>query len=112
MATPRSGTARVLAVFVTCPNRRVAETIGRTLVEERLAACANIIPGLTSVYRWQGKICRDQEVLALLKTRRSCFPRLASRVRELHPYTVPAIVALPVALGSPAYLAWVAESTT
>ena len=115
MATARSRRSRttsVLAVFVTCPNRRVAEAIGRTLVEERLAACANIIPGLTSIYRWQGKMCRDAEVLALLKTRRSCFPTLARRVRELHPYSVPAIVALPVALGSPAYLAWVAEATT
>lgn len=112
MATPRSRTTQVLAVFVTCPNRRVAETIARTLVEERLAACVNIIPALTSVYRWQGKVCRDPEVLALLKTRRSCFPKLARRIRALHPYSVPAIVALPVVLGSPAYLAWVAESTT
>jgi periplasmic divalent cation tolerance protein len=85
--------------------------IGRTLVEERLAACANVLPGLTSIYRWQEKICRDPEVLVLLKTRRSCFPKLARRVRELHPYSVPEIVALPVALGSPAYLAWVAAST-
>ena len=112
MATARSSANRVVAVFVTCPNRRVAETIGRTLVEERLAACGNIIPGLTSIYRWQGKICRDSEVLAILKTRRSCFPKLARRIRELHPYSVPAIVALPVALSSPSYLAWVAESTT
>jgi periplasmic divalent cation tolerance protein len=112
MAIARPSTARILAVFVTCPNRRVAEAIGRTLVEERLAACANIIPGLTSIYRWQGKVCRDSEVLALLKTRRSCFPKLARRVRELHPYSVPAIVALPVAHSSPAYLSWVAESTT
>jgi periplasmic divalent cation tolerance protein len=107
----RSSTLRILVVFVTCPNRRAAEMIGRTLVEERLAACANILPGLTSIYRWQGKICRYSEVLVLLKTRRSCFPTLARRVRELHPYSVPEIVALPVVLGSPTYLAWVAEST-
>lgn len=111
MATARSNAARILDVFVTCPNRRVAETIGRALVEERLAACANIIPGLTSIYRWQGKICRDREVLVLLKTRQSCFSGLARRVRELHPYSVPAIVALPVAVGSAPYLTWVVEST-
>jgi periplasmic divalent cation tolerance protein len=102
---------RILVVLVTCPNRRTAETIGRTLVEERLAACANVVPGLTSIYRWQGKICRDSEVLVLLKIRRSCFPALARRVRQLHPYSVPEIVALPIVLGSPTYLAWVAEST-
>jgi periplasmic divalent cation tolerance protein len=112
MATARSRATPIVAVLVTCPDRRVATTIGRTLVEERLAACGNIIPGLTSIYRWQGKICRDSEVLVLLKTRRSCFPKLARRVRELHPYSVPAIVALPVPLGSPSYFAWVAESTT
>lgn len=112
MPTARSSTARILDVFVTCPNRRVAETIGRTLVKERLAACANIIPGLTSIYRWQGKVCREPEVLVLLKTRRSCFAKLARRVLTLHPYSVPAIVALPVTVGSAAYLAWVVESTT
>ena len=110
MAVPSSA-LRILVVLVTCPNRRAAERIGRTLVEEHLAACANILPGLTSIYRWQGKVCRDPEVLVLLKTRRSCFPALAGRVRELHPYSVPEIVALPVALGSPAYLTWVAAST-
>jgi periplasmic divalent cation tolerance protein len=107
----RSNTSRIVVVFVTCPNRRAAERIGRTLVEEHLAACANILQGLTSIYRWEGKVCRDPEVLVLLKTRRSCFPALARRVRELHPYSVPEIVALPVALGSPAYLAWVAAAT-
>ena len=107
----RSSPSRIVVVFVTCPNRRAAERIGRTLVEEHLAACANILQGLTSIYRWEGKVCRDPEVLVLLKTRRSCFPALAHRVRELHPYSVPEIVALPVALGSPAYLAWVAAST-
>jgi periplasmic divalent cation tolerance protein len=109
--TSRSSALRILVVLVTCPDRRTAQTIGRTLVEERLAACANVVPGLTSIYRWQGRICRDSEVLVLLKTRRSCFPTLARRVRQLHPYSVPEIVALPVVLGSPTYLAWVAEST-
>lgn len=107
----RSSTVPVFVVFITCPNRRAAERIGRTLVEEHLAACANILPGLASIYRWQGKVCRGPEVLVLLKTRRSCFPALARRARELHPYSVPEIIALPVALGSPAYLAWVAAST-
>lgn len=107
----RSGASRVVVVLVTSPDHRTAERICRTLVEERLAACANIVPGVTSVYRWEGKVCRDPEVLVLLKTRRSRFPALARRVRELHPYSVPEILALPVALSSSAYLAWVTTST-
>jgi periplasmic divalent cation tolerance protein len=81
------------------------------LVEERRAACANIVPALTSIYRWQGKICRDREALVILKTRRSRVALLSRRVRELHPYSVPEIVALPVVLGYSAYLNWVVEST-
>ncbi len=108
----RSGASHAIVVLITCPNRRVAETIGRTLVEEHLVACANVLSGLTSIYRWQGKPCREREVLVLLKTRRPRFAAIARRVRELHPYSVPEIIALPVVLGDPAYLAWVLESTT
>ena len=107
----RSTLSQIVAVLVTCPNRRVADAVGKTVVEERLAACANIIPGLTSIYRWQGKLCRDREVLVIMKTRRSRFPALARRVRAVHPYTVPEIIAVPVTFGSAEYLAWVAEST-
>ena len=107
----RSRPSDIIVVLITCPNRRVAETLGRTLVEDRLAACANVVPGLTSIYRWEGKLCRDREVLVLLKTRQPRFAALARRVRELHPYSVPEVIALSVAAGSPAYLAWVAEST-
>jgi len=107
----RSAASQIIAVLVTCPNRRVAETVGRTMVEERLAACANIVPGLTSIYRWQGKVCRDREVLVVMKTCRRRFPALARRVRAVHPYPVPEIVGVPVAVGSAEYLAWVAEST-
>ena len=107
----RSSKSQVITALVTCPNRRVAEAIGRALVEERLAACANVVPGLTSIYRWQGRICRDAEVLVLLKTRRARFAALSRRVGELHPYSVPEIIALPVAFGAATYLAWIAEST-
>jgi periplasmic divalent cation tolerance protein len=89
----------------------VAEVLGQSVVEERLAACANVVPGLTSIYRWEGKLCRDREVLVIMKTRRPRFQTLARRVRALHPYSVPEIIALPVVAGSPAYLQWVAEST-
>jgi periplasmic divalent cation tolerance protein len=106
---PRS--SQFVVVLVTCPNRQVGETIGRTLVEERLAACANVIPGVTSIYRWQGKVCQDREVLLLIKTRRSRFAALTCRVQTLHSYAVPEIVALPLFAGSPPYLAWVWDAT-
>ena len=111
MGARYAGTPCVV-VLVTCPNRKVAEAVGQAAVEERLAACANIVPGLTSMYRWEGKLCRDREVLVIMKTRRPRFQALARRVRALHPYSVPEIIALPVVTGFPAYLTWIVESTT
>jgi periplasmic divalent cation tolerance protein len=99
-------------VLVTCPDRKVGERIARALVEERLAACVNVIPGLTSIYRWEGKICRDAEVLLVVKTRRIRLPALTRRVKALHPYSVPEVIALPLASGSASYLAWLREATT
>ncbi len=104
--------SRTLVVLVTCPGRTVAKRIARALVSEGLAACVNIVPGLISIYRWQGKICRDPEVLLVIKTRRRLLHTLADRVKALHPYTVPEVIALPLVGGSPAYLAWVEESTS
>jgi len=100
-----------LVVLITCPNQEVGETIGHALVEERLAACVNVIPGLRSIYRWEGKICRDPEVLLLIKTRRARLAALTRRVKTLHPYSVPEVIALPLAGGSSPYLAWVRKST-
>ena len=110
-ASSRTHASQVVIVLVTCPKRPVAEAIGGALVEEHLAACANVVPGLTSIYRWEGKVCRDREVLLLVKTRRARLAALARRIRSLHPYTLPAIIALPVSGGSSAYLAWVVAST-
>jgi periplasmic divalent cation tolerance protein len=103
--------SRTLIVLVTCPKGTVAERIARVLVSEGLAACVNVVPGLRSTYRWQGKICQDPEVLLIIKTRRPRLQTLTDRVRALHPYTVPEVIALPLAGGSPAYLAWVADAT-
>jgi len=111
MATPPKAPG-VIAVLVTCPTRQVGEKIGRALVEERLAACVNIVPGLLSIYRWQGKLCRDRELLLIVKTQRTRFPGMARRIASLHPYSVPQILAVPIARGNPPYLAWVRESTT
>ena len=100
-----------LVVLVTAPAESV-EAMAEALVEERLAACANLLPGVRSIYRWEGSVERDEEVLMLLKTTRAAFEDLTERVLELHPYDTPEVIALPVAAGASGYLDWVAGSTT
>jgi periplasmic divalent cation tolerance protein len=94
-------------VLVTAPDAEVGARIGRALVEEGLAACANLVPGVRSIYRWQGAVHDDAEVLLILKTRAALSAALAARVRALHPYQLPEVLALPVAGGSEPYLDWV-----
>jgi periplasmic divalent cation tolerance protein len=101
----------VSAVFVTVGNMEEALKIGRTLVEERLVACANIIPQVHSIYRWKGEICDDQECLVIMKTESAIFPMLQDRIRRLHSYEVPEIIAFPVTQGLPDYLDWVVRNT-
>ncbi len=101
----------VRVVLVTVPDPETGATIGRTLVEERLAACVNLIPGLRSIYRWQGKIEDEGEALMVIKTRAEGLQALIDRIRALHPYTVPEVLALPVEAGFEGYLAWVREET-
>lgn len=93
-------------VYMTAGSRDEAKKIGRALVEERLAACANVIDGMESVYWWQGKLTEDREAVLIAKTRAELVPALTQRVKELHSYTVPCIVALPILAGNPAYLEW------
>lgn len=100
-----------VVVLVTAPKLPVARRLARTLVNERLAACVNLVPDLRSVYRWEGKVCEDAEVLCLIKTRHALLDRLIERVRSLHPYSVPEIIALPLVAGSAPYLAWMAAAT-
>lgn len=98
-----------LIVLCTFPSDTEARQIGAALVEKQVAACVNLLPGVTSIYRWQGKINEDAEVLAVIKTTRSVYPKLESLIREWHPYEVPEVVALPVEEGSAAYLNWLTE---
>ncbi len=100
-----------LVLLSTCPDADTAERIARALVEERLAACVNRIPGLTSVYRWRGEIHEDAEVLLLIKTTRERFEALRARLLELHPYEVPELVALDIATGHDPYLGWLRAET-
>jgi periplasmic divalent cation tolerance protein len=90
-----------------------AVRIARALVERRLCACVNVVPGVTSVYRWKGELQVDAESTMLIKTRAALLPQLTSSLLELHPYEVPEVVALPLdmAAGNPAYLAWVLAET-
>jgi len=99
----------VLACLTTCPDAATAEQIAETLVGEGFAACVNLIPGVTSIYRWQGVIERSSEVLLVIKTTEAGFGMLRDRLIELHPYELPELIAVPVGPGLPAYLDWVRE---
>ena len=98
-------------ILVTAPDGDAAASIGRTLVEERLAACVNIVPDLRSIYRWKGQVQDDPEVLMLVKARREDVGRIADRIVELHPYEVPEVVATEIVAGLGAYLDWVQAET-
>ena len=101
-----------VVVLTTLPVTADAETFARTLVEQRLAACVNLLPEMTSVYRWKGSIEQDRERQVIIKTTSGRVPALQARIRALHPYEVPELVVLPIVGGNPAYLAWIVEATT
>lgn len=98
-------------ILITVPTAETGEHLARVLVEEQLAACVNRVPGLISMYRWQGKVERDPEELLIVKTRRALVPAVAARVKTLHPYQVPEVIALPIVDGIPDYLEWVGAET-
>jgi periplasmic divalent cation tolerance protein len=99
----------VLLCFCACPDADAAGRIADALVDERLAACVNLLPGLRSVYRWQGRVERADEVLLLAKTTRERYPALEARVLALHPYELPELLAVEAGAGLPDYLRWVAD---
>ena len=101
-----------IVVFITTSNEEEAAKIARSLVEAKLAACVNIIKNIRSIYSWQGKIEDDSEVLMIAKTHRKLFGSLSAKVRELHSYAVPEIIALPIIEGSEAYLKWLKEAVS
>lgn len=100
-----------LIVFVTCPDAETAVNLARSLVEERLVACGNVVTGLRSIYRWQGRVHDENEVLLLLKTTSHRYPALEARIRALHPYQVPEVLAVSPTCGLAAYLTWVDDET-
>ncbi|MDY0000836.1 MAG: divalent-cation tolerance protein CutA [Polyangia bacterium] len=100
-----------LVVFVTAPNGAGEAELARALVRERLAACVNLVPSIRSFYVWEDKQQDDCEVLLVIKTTRERYAALEARVRELHPYQVPEIIALPIVAGQADYLSWVTAGT-
>lgn len=98
-------------IYCTCPDQVVAERIAHALVDEQLAACVNILPGITSVYSWKGQRQQDSEYLLIIKSCVGVYPRLTQRILALHPYDMPEIIALPIVAGTPAYLDWLRHTT-
>ncbi len=108
---PVSEGGDAIVVLITSASREEADRIARRLVEDRLAACVNVVPQIRSLFVWEGKLSQEDEVLLVVKSRRSRFEQLAAAVKHLHSYSVPEIIALPVVVGSTDYLRWVSEST-
>jgi len=102
---------RLLWVYMTAPAGPAAGRLAAALVEERLAACVNLLPGARSIYRWRGRVERARETVLIAKTRADRFAALCARVRALHPYEVPCVVAVRIERGNPAFLAWVAAES-
>ena len=103
--------AMINFVYITARDGDEARRIGRELVESRLAACVNIIDGMNSMYWWEGKVQDDREAVLIAKTREALVPELIAKVKALHSYTCPCVVALPVANGNPDFLKWIESET-
>ena len=103
--------SQIALFYTTVPDEETGKSIAQALVKKRLAACVNIVPAGTSVYRWEGRVETAQEQLLLIKSRREHAGKLEQAITELHPYDVPCLLELPVQGGSQAFLDWVAEET-
>jgi periplasmic divalent cation tolerance protein len=99
-----------IVIFITAGSEPEGEKIARGLTEKRLVACVNIIPKIRSIYWWEGKLCNDEEVLLIAKSRRNLFPEICQMVKELHSYQIPEIISFSMLDGSKDYLQWVKES--
>jgi len=105
--------SQLIVVFITAPSKEVGQQIATALLEQKLAACVNIIPSILSLYRWEGKLNQDEEVLLVVKTRSEVFADgLVPAVRAVHPYDLPEIIALPILQGLVSYLDWIEAETS
>lgn len=105
-------TPDICVVLTTAPDQATAETLARTLVDEGLIACATLLPGAVSIYRWKGAVTHEAEIQLLLKTRRTLITAMAERLRALHPYEAPELIVLDVAAASSPYIDWILSSTS
>jgi periplasmic divalent cation tolerance protein len=101
-----------LIVYCTCPDLTTAEQLASQVISHNVAACVNILPNLISIYRWQGKIERQQEYLLLIKLQSAQYPQLEKLLKSMHPYQVPEIIAVPITHGLPEYFTWLRENST
>lgn len=101
---------KVSAAFITVPDKEIAKTLARSIVEKRLAACVNIIPGATSIYFWEDKINEDEEVLMMVKTETKLIPELTEFIKKNHPYSTPEVISTKIEDGNPDYLKWVSST--
>lgn len=100
-----------LLIYTTFENMEDARSVGRALVEARLAACVNIIPSMTSIYEWQGELCEASEVSMLIKTRKACQKKALAQAKELHPYDTPALLVIELAAADDAFADWITQQT-
>ncbi len=98
-------------LYITASSREEADKIGSLLIEERLAACVNVIEGMSSIYRWEGRIHVEKEVVVIAKTVSDLIEKLTLRIKSIHSYTIPCIVALPITGGNPDFLKWIEDET-
>lgn len=98
-------------IYMTAGSLDEAKALGRALVEERLAACINVLPGMTSIYQWEGTARMDEEVVVIAKTRADLVGAVTARVKEIHSYSCPCVVALPIEGGNPGFLQWIVDET-
>ena len=100
-----------IVIFCTVSPKEEAKNIAKAIIEKKLAACANIIEGITSIYEWEGEICTEEECLMIIKTKKKIFSRIKEEIVSLHPYEVPEIISLPITEGLESYLSWVDKNT-
>lgn len=98
-------------ILTTCPDQLQAETLANSLIEAGLAACVNIIPGLTSIYKWKGELTSGTEVQLVIKTHSKRYPEVENHIAALHPYELPEIISVPITNGLPDYLTWIDSAT-
>lgn len=112
MASEEGDGAGPLVVLCTCPDEQVALQVANAVVEQRLAACVNRVPGIESIYHWEGRVERDREELLVIKTTRERYGALEACILEVHPYDTPEVIAMPIERGARSYLEWIAGSVS